>query len=138
MLPNTEHKVENNTPADINDAMQTNIAVNTVDYEYKSKAEITQRLHELDQEWDTERVLETNASLLALTGIVLGATVNKKWLILPGLVTAFLFQHAIQGWCPPLPVIRKMGVRTSAEIHKEKAILQHLRGDYDAIQPHGT
>jgi hypothetical protein len=31
--------------------------------------------------------------------------------ILPALVTAFLFQHAVQGWCPPVPILRRLGFR---------------------------
>jgi len=33
----------------------------------------------LHQEWDVKRALEVNVSALALTGLVLGVTVNKKW-----------------------------------------------------------
>ncbi len=64
---------------------------------------------------------------------MLAAAVNKKWLILPGLVTGFLFQHALQGWCPPLPVLRRMGFRTSAEINEERYALKALRGDFERI-----
>ncbi|MFD1862997.1 hypothetical protein [Planococcus chinensis] len=35
-------------------------------------------------------------------------------------------QHAIQGWCPPLSVIRRMSVRTMKEIDQEKEALQEL------------
>lgn len=90
--------------------------------------EIKQRITVLEQEWDIERVLEVNASALALTGLVLGATVNKKWLALPAVVLPFLLQHALQGWCPPLPILRKMGVRTRDEIDREKyALIAHLK-----------
>lgn len=84
---------------------------------------IRNRLHELDKEWDIERTLELNASVIALTGVLLGATVNKKWLILPTIVTTFLAQHAIQGWCPPVPVFRKFGIRTQKEIQAERHAL---------------
>jgi len=86
--------------------------------------EIGSRLHELDREWDVERTLEANASTLAFTGVVLGATVDKRWLALPALVTAFLFQHAIQGWCPPLPILRRLGFRTASEIEQERQALK--------------
>lgn len=43
-------------------------------YERSNFDDITQRIDELDREWDIERGLETNASLLALTGLALGAT----------------------------------------------------------------
>ena len=60
-------------------------------------------------------------------------TKNKNWIWLPGIVTTFLIQHAVQGWCPPLPVFRKLGYRTKDEIHKEKYALKLLRGDFDKL-----
>ena len=99
----------------------------------KSREEITSHLNELSREWDMERYLQTNASLLALSGVVLGATVNKKFLVLPGVVFGFLFQHALQGWCPPMPVFRQMGVRTRKEINRETYALKALRGDFDGV-----
>ena len=75
-------------------------------------AAIAARLKELDEEWDVERCLETGASSLILTGTLLGSLVNKRWFLLPAGVAAFLLQHALQGWCPPLPVFRRLGVRT--------------------------
>ena len=92
---------------------------------------IERRLRELDREWDIERVLETNASLVAFVGVALGARLDRRWLVLPALVTAFLFQHAVQGWCPPIPVLRRLGIRTSREIEIERVALKILRGDFD-------
>ena len=65
--------------------------------------------------------------------VILGVTVDRRWLALPGLVAAFLFQHAIQGWCPPVPVLRRLGFRTSYEIEQERSALKALRGDFDGV-----
>ncbi|SFW30716.1 DUF2892 domain-containing protein [Nitrosovibrio sp. Nv17] len=89
---------------------------------------VRKRVEELDREWDIERVLETNASALALTGLLLATTVDRKWLLLPGVVMAFLLQHGIQGWCPPLPLFRRLGVRTRGEIDREKYELKAAGG----------
>lgn len=62
-----------------------------------SSHQIGSRLAELDREWDIERTLEANASALALTGTVLAATMDRRWLALPAIVTGILFQHAVQG-----------------------------------------
>lgn len=43
------------------------------------KATITQRIRELGREWGTERVLEANASTLALIGLLLSIFVNQNW-----------------------------------------------------------
>ena len=41
-----------------------------------------------------------------------------------------LFQHAVQGWCPPIPLLRRLGIRTSREIEIERVALKILRGDF--------
>lgn len=99
---------------------------------------ISRRIEELDREWSIERWLETNASALAFSGTLLGLTVNRKWLAVPLIVTGFLFQHAVQGWCPPLPVLRAMGVRTRSEIDREKFALKAMRGDFQDISAEVT
>lgn len=91
---------------------------------------IARRLEELQEEWDVERMLETNASTLTLTGLALGLTVDRRWLILSGAVAAFLLQHGIQGWCPPLIALRKLGYRTRQEIDWERTALKAVRGDF--------
>lgn len=102
-------------------------------YATQPRTVITARIEELEREWDVERVLETNASALALTGLTLGLTVNKKWFLLTGGVLAFLFQHAVHGWCPPMPLLRRAGIRTRSEIELERFALKALRGDFQDI-----
>ncbi|WP_324651842.1 hypothetical protein [Georgenia sp. H159] len=94
--------------------------------------EIAEHLRKLDREWDVERVLEANASALTLLGLALSAVHSRRWLVLSSVVPAFLLQHAIQGWCPPLTVIRRLGVRTRREIDVERTALKALRGDFAA------
>lgn len=106
-----------------------------VRYYANNPAGIDGRLRQLDEEWDIERVLETNASALAFTGVVLAASRDSRWLALPALVTAFLFQHAVQGWCPPVPIFRRLGYRTAHEIEEERYALKALRGDFGPIGP---
>jgi hypothetical protein len=98
---------------------------------------LSRRINELDEEWDMERWLETNASALAFTGTVLGLFVNRKFFAIPCLVLPFLFQHAVQGWCPPLPIFRRKGVRTRREIDAEKYALKALRGDFSSVSTNG-
>jgi hypothetical protein len=90
-------------------------------------AEIDDRLLELDRERDVERVLETNASVLAFTGVALGVAVNRRFLWLPAIATAFLFQHAVQGWRPPLPLFRRLGYRTARQIAHERELLKRMQ-----------
>lgn len=100
----------------------------------ESRAALARRLEQLDAEWDMERVLETNASALALGGLLLGMFVNRKFLVIPCLVLPFLLQHATQGWCPPVPMFRRRGVRTRKEIDTEKFAVKALRGDFAGVE----
>lgn len=127
-------RVRRHTSPEINDRIDDGIDNAVFAFEGASRTEITKRIAELDREWDVERVLEMNASALALTGVVLAATKSPRWLLLSGGVLGFLFMHSTQGWCPPLPALRRMGIRTRAEIERERYALKCLRGDFDAVR----
>jgi hypothetical protein len=92
---------------------------------------IGDRLDYLEREWDIERTLLVNASSLILGGLALGTFVHRRFYALPAFVAGFLLQHGLQGWCPPLPIFRLLGVRTKEEILKERNALRALRGELD-------
>lgn len=132
-MTSTLYRVPAHTNDEINRTIKTDLAEKVGAYAARPD-EITQRLHQLADEWDIERAIEANASSLAFVGIALGFFVHPYWLALPALVTAFLFQHAIQGWCPPVPVLRRLGFRTAHEIEVERNALKVIRGDFDHVR----
>lgn len=134
MLPTTADRVSGSTADDINAEIRRTTEQSIARHGAAGPAAIDRRLAELDAEWDVERTLEANASTLSLVGLALAATVNRKWLALPLAVQAFLLQHALQGWCPPLPILRRMGIRTAEEIHRERYALKAIRGDFDGTR----
>ncbi len=81
---------------------------------------IGERITELDREWDIERTLEANAAAVSLLGTFLGVAVDRKWFALPAVVAGFLLQHSVDGWCPPVPILRRLGFRTQTEIERER------------------
>lgn len=119
-------RVREVTSEKINERIDGRIQDNIEFFASQDKTRIETRINELEKEWDIERILELNASLFALSGIILAATVSKKWLLFPAVITAFLAQHAIQGWCPPIPLLRRLGVRTQKEIETERHALLEL------------
>lgn len=128
ILPPSSLRVAKHTPDHVLERIRL-CTVENIARAISSPERIDSRLRDLDREWDVERVLELNASLLAFSGVVLGRWVDRRWLYLPLAVTGFLAQHALQGWCPPLPIIRRLGVRTSREIEQERNALKMIRGD---------
>lgn len=99
---------------------------------------IDDRLRQLDEEWDIERAIQANAATLALLGTVFSLVHDRRWAYLPLAVTGFLLQHATQGWCPPVPVLRSLGFRTPAEIERERYALKAMRGDFENLSTEGT
>ena len=65
---------------------------------------------------------------IALIGLGLGTLVDRRFLLLPAAVAGFLLQHALQGWCPPLPLFRSLGVRTAGEIDEERSSADDSEG----------
>jgi hypothetical protein len=125
MISTTRNRVPAHTSVSINRRIEQEIN-DRVAYYSQNPDGLDARFHELDREWDIERAIELNASALAFVGTSLGALRNRNWLILPALVTGFLFQHAVQGWCPPVPVLRRLGFRTTHEIEQERRELSAL------------
>lgn len=119
-------RVRRSTALNVNVDIDRQTDANIRRFSAASREQILKRIDELDREWDIERALEVNASSLALTGLALGVTADRRWLALPAVVMAFLFQHGVQGWCPPLPILRRLGFRTRGEIDREKYELKAL------------
>jgi hypothetical protein len=125
-----EDIVRENTKPEINQKLDSDLEHRLRLYAGQSRETISRRIAELDQEWDIERTLAANAASVSLLGLFLGAAVSRKWFILPGIVSGFLLNHAVRGWCPPLPLFRSRGVRTRREIEQERYALKMLRGDF--------
>lgn len=127
--PRSADRVRRNTDAESNARIDRQIERNVL-YFAQHPHEIGQRLKDLDAEWDVERALQANAATVGLLGTMLAARRGSPFLLLPAAVMGFLLQHAVQGWCPPLPILRRMGFRTAKEIERERNALKALRGDY--------
>jgi hypothetical protein len=127
-------RVRKNTASSKNEKIDR-LILNNIEKYSKTPQSIAQRIKELDKEWDIERVLEINMATLSLIGIALAVFVNIYWLILPSVVLLFFVQHALQGWCPPIPIFRYYKVRTRPEIDREKYALKAIRGDFNNLSP---
>lgn len=137
LIPPTTSRVADRTDADINARIRRQTEANVAYFAKGGAQGISERLRELDREWDVERLLEANAATIALTGLCLGSLVNRRWFLLPAVVGGFLLQHAVQGWCPPIPIFRRLGMRTQTEIEQERYALKAMRGDFANIPRDG-
>lgn len=133
--PDSPDRVRRHTPDRSLHAVDEMTRDNVRRFAAESAEMLDRRIDQLERKWDMERTLEMNASLLALTGAILGLTVDRKWFLLSAGVLGFLTQHATMGWCPPVPVFRRFRVRTQGEIDQERYALKALRGDFRNVGP---
>jgi hypothetical protein len=132
MATTTRNRVPRHTATDTNRTIQQSIE-HSIRFYQKHKNQIPRRLQELDEEWDIERAIEANAAMVSLVGLTFGLLGKSRWFLLPAAVSGFLLQHAVQGWCPPIPVLRRLGFRTSFEIEQERQAMRLIRGDYKSV-----
>jgi len=130
-LPKTTSRVTQSTPQFINERIQKEAERNVERFCGADSETISKRLEELDREWDIERALEVGASAHIMLGLLLGTTVNRRWFAWSWFVATFMIVHALFGWFPVLPILRRMGIRTEAEIEEERDALRILRGDFN-------
>jgi hypothetical protein len=95
-----------------------------------SPERIRARLAELDREWSVDRALILVFSILggATAGLAMRAMRRtgrfSGWGALFCVQSCFVGYHAVRGWCPPLPVLRRLGFRSGAEIAAERVALE--------------
>jgi len=126
-------KIRATTDPDINHRIDEKAERDLRYFSVQSEDVITSRLEDLDREWDVDRVIECNASCIALTGLVLGMF-HRKWLLLSAAAMGVLGMHVSKGLCPPTTALRRLGLRSRQEIDAEKFALKFARGDFEEVQ----
>lgn len=134
-LTNKE-RIRSVTNPRINAKIDQRIEENIRRYAYQGEYEISQRIKELEQEWDIERALQLNSASLAIGGILLSFK-NKNWLFFSATVLSFMVMQAMKGYSPPIPLLRRMGLRTKQEIECEIFAMKYLKGDFTELTSEG-
>ena len=124
VLPSTVDRVPEHTAESVNERIRRQMEERVARVADAGPEAVARRLEQLDREWDTERTLEANAATLITVGSALTLRVDRRFAFVPLVVGGFLLQHAVQGWCPPLPIFRRYGVRTQSEIEQERYALK--------------
>ena len=137
MVTNTATQVQENTPRETNERVFQRIQRN-IEYHILHPEEIGRRLRELDAEWDIDRCLKVGASALSIVGILSAIAGRKKGLLYSLIAQILLMQHAIEGRCPPVSVLRQLGIRTQKEIEAERNALMAIRGDFKSFLGSGS
>jgi len=130
IFPPTTKRVSINSNPNVNFKIRNHTIRNINIYKNSSDKILSDNIEKLNNEWDIERLLEAKAATIVIASTILGLKLNKKWFLLTGVAGIFLLQHSVQGWCPPVPLLRRIGVRTAEEINNEKIVYKMLRKDF--------
>jgi hypothetical protein len=135
MAPTTIGRVPEHTASSDNERIRAETEARVAYYAAHPQF-IERRLQELDSEWDVERAIETEAASTVLLGSALGLAKDRRWFLIPAFASAMLLIHNLKGPYPLLPLFRRLGFRTQAEIAAERYALKALRGDFEGIHEH--
>ncbi|HSK01165.1 MAG TPA: hypothetical protein VK932_07985 [Kofleriaceae bacterium] len=126
--PPSQDRVREHSSAAVNQRIDR--AARGAIVELVSPDAIRARLAELDREWHLDRALMGVFSVLGtLTARAGMRSIARRgrlglWGLLFFTQMGFLAHHAVRGWCPPVAVLRRLGIRTSQEIGAERAALE--------------
>ena len=103
-------------------------------YGLQSPGVIDERIRQLRCEWSIERYLQLNVAAVGLTTALLAVTRDRRWGYVTCAGLAFFLLHAVEGFDPPLPLLRQFGIRSRNEINREIYALKVIRGDFDDVE----
>jgi hypothetical protein len=133
--PRRVDRVRSHTARRVLDKLDRKTATRVFQTARQGSDAILRRLDQLDREWDIERWVVLTFGVLMPISEQYGRRGNRIAMALFRAQQAFLLNHALFGWCPPTPVLRRLGVRTQKEIDAERGVLTellHLLGDDDS------
>jgi hypothetical protein len=129
MIPSTTDRVHRNTHAKLNERFHRRIHESVERHAQASPQILERRLTRLEHEWDVDRAMETTYSAAFLAGVALAGR-NRQWRMVSCVGALSLLSHGLFGWDPLLPLYRRLGFRTAAEIARERYALKAVRGDF--------
>lgn len=123
-------RIREKSPKALNERIARDIEDRVRSYGSRGEQELSRQIAKLDREWDADR-----AMMLFFAGVgslvwTLGMRRNRKWFYVMAVQLPFLAYHAVNGWCPPMALFRRLGFRSSKEIDAERYALKTLRGDF--------
>lgn len=121
--PRNHDRVREHSAQLVNERIDKLTAVAVAQTVAKGRDAIAARIDELDREWDIDRALMANFAIVGSLTFWLGKRKDKRWMWLFGAQQLFLLLHATIGWCPPVPLFRRLGFRTAKEIAAERQLL---------------
>lgn len=122
-------RIRKHTSPPVNARLDAQTRANIEAYGQRSPMEIGRRLGELDHEWHVDRALMANFAVLGGLSFALAVrslrprNLRSGWLYLFSTQLGFLLAHSLWGWCPPVPVFRRLGFRSHDEIEEERRAL---------------
>ena len=126
-------RVREHTAGPVNERIDRATRAQVAESTGQGRDAIVRRLTELDHEWDVDRALMANLAVVGGAAFSVGLLRYASTpplrprrtglLAFFGVQMTFMLVHAVVGWCPPLPVLRRLGFRTKGEIEGERHAL---------------
>lgn len=119
-------RVRARTSSRVNARLDDELQGRLLDLESQGPEAMRARIEQIDREWDIDRMLIAMFPIVGGITHELGHRVHRAFSYLFRVQLGFMLSHAIVGWCPPVPVLRRLGFRTRQELDDEKHTLEGM------------
>lgn len=121
------------TPREVNERIDRETEQNLLTSASADGQVLREKIIAAGYEWSFDRVVEVEAALTGIAGLILGVAINRRFLAITGFAASMMLVHSLHGWYPLLPVLRRLKVRSQSEIDREYYALKALCGDFDPV-----
>lgn len=116
-------RIRANTRAAVNELIDLKVVDNIHFYLNRRPDKLDERIDELSAESDVEQIIFHGTARLIIASAALGLVLNRRFWLVALALSGMLVQLSWQGWCLPLPLLRRAGWRSRQEIDAEKNAL---------------
>lgn len=96
---------------------------------------ISDRIRQLDAEWDMERSVTAALSGVGAFGLLMGLFGGRLLRLLTWVAVPLLLAFSLGKWAPSASALSRWGLRRRREIEEERYALKALRGDFRNVAP---
>ena len=120
-------------PADLRQWLDEELEQRIEYYASQPDYVISQRIEDLKREWSVHRTLQLKVATFGLVTAFMALTGNRRWALATAAAFGFFGVYGLQSAEPPIPALRRIGLRSRAEIDREIYALKVLRGDFNGL-----
>lgn len=101
---------------DVKKRSETRSTTNSNNNNQSLTRKVEDKVEQLQNEWSYERIIKVGAAVVTILGVILNKNAYRKIEEFGESVAAILGVESIQDWEPPKELLKRLGLKTEAEL----------------------